>query len=576
MGRSSTSNGIGKKRTRSNVADENDHPMIRVGIVGIWSQGEAKKSELVSILKKTPPRPWLEGIKKDFIVVRPFNETYEIEGNTGVATDVAVGAYIEYAYASKNVAVDFIPPNECTKERLARNDLNFHILYDSLEGFHGDRSKGKRVWKRIEEALDTSNNVFPPRYYQKLINNKISYYNWCKKNDVRICPTFTLTKEEYAAEAKKHKAADEAALHAALANHYWDKIQGFGWGFRFFCKPVYGIESRDAKMFTVAAKNEQARFRKYFSMIMRKYPGIVIQKYIIGFGAHTDMPESRHLHIGEEYQYTIIQTDDKTYRPDSEDYVYNALSIGKDFPLEKMKAYAREVMNKLPEFKVQGVSLPRLTTRIDLGLRLHPAGLPDLEPGKEITIQADGESVKAMCLKKDITKDGIDTGYVGAIKCGAGIGGATGIIIKIDGGDNTVQIRYTGKHEHKGFHGKGWYPIETIEGYNPKEEITPFVNEIEYCPSLFVEETLKTIDQVVGDQMVNITRQFVNERGPTKKKEGSPMKEMTRHFCSVANISDEQTQTRPTKKRKVSKGLRKKTGSGKQSRRQSEATKTEA
>lgn len=518
--------GKGVKRSR-----DGDHPAIRVGIVGIWSQGEAKKSELVSILKKTPPRPWLEGIKKDFVVVRPDNDAYEIPGTSGVATDVAVGAYIEYAYADQNVAVDFIPPAQCNKERLARNDLNFHILYDSLEGFHGDRSKGKRTWKRIEEALDTADNVFPPRYYQKLINNKISYYNWCKENDVRICPTFTLTKEEYAKEAPKHKGKDDKESAETLAGHYWDKITGFGWGFRFFCKPVYGIESRDAKMFTVATKNEKKRFCKYFTHIMTKYPGIVVQKYIIGFGAHTDMPESRHLHIGDQYQYTIIQTDDKTFRPDHENYHYSALPVGPDFPLDTMKAYAREVMNKLPEFKVQGVSLPRLTTRIDLGLRLDIPGLPGLEPGKTVTIQADGEKVKAMCLKKDITKDGIDTGYIGQIKRGAGIGGATGEIVKIDGGDNTFLMRYTDEHEQSNCHGKGWYPIECIEGYNPSEAPTPYVNEIEYCPSLFVEETLKTIDQVVGDQMVNITRIFVTKRGA--KKFSSPMKEITRNFCNV-------------------------------------------
>ena len=38
-------------------------------------------------------------------------------------------------------------------ERLQANDLNFMLIYDILEAFHTDSTKGKQIYKRLEKCL---------------------------------------------------------------------------------------------------------------------------------------------------------------------------------------------------------------------------------------------------------------------------------------------------------------------------------------------------------------------------------------------------------------------------------------
>jgi len=57
--------------------------------------------------------------------------------------------------------VDYIRPREISKERLAQNDINFLIIYDLLESFHIDRSRGKRVYHQLLAAVHSLDNVFP-------------------------------------------------------------------------------------------------------------------------------------------------------------------------------------------------------------------------------------------------------------------------------------------------------------------------------------------------------------------------------------------------------------------------------
>jgi len=57
--------------------------------------------------------------------------------------------------------IDYIRPQDISRKRLAQNDINFLIIYDVLESFHIDRTKGKRVYNNFLDVLRSADNVFP-------------------------------------------------------------------------------------------------------------------------------------------------------------------------------------------------------------------------------------------------------------------------------------------------------------------------------------------------------------------------------------------------------------------------------
>jgi len=93
--------------------------------------------------------------------------------------------------------VDYIRPKDISKERLAENDINFLIIYDLLESFHIDRSKGKKVYHNFLTAIRTSDNVFPNWELQDFIGSKLKYYSYFQKVGIPVVPTHTLTREEF-------------------------------------------------------------------------------------------------------------------------------------------------------------------------------------------------------------------------------------------------------------------------------------------------------------------------------------------------------------------------------------------
>lgn len=379
---------------------------LRIGILCNKGSLEAGKCELVSTRRRKHARAWLKGIDQKHVEKRSKDALEGIESRwnaeTGVPVDQAAGLYVKHTFGDR-VHVDFIFAKDVSPERLATNDLNFLMLYDDLEAFHTDRSPGKAIYHKTVHTLSTANNVFPPRDYQEFVNSKINYYTHLRSNGITICPTICLKKEEYCKRVDKtsHQGAVET-LMAKIEKKGWDAI---------FCKPVFGIESRDAKMFKFISEHQKKRFGKYLKKIFEKYPGLVIQKYLEGFGDELDSPEVRCIHIGEDYQYAVQQTDSKNYRPKCEG------GTRTDLPMPLLKDFAKKVMGVLPEIVVQGVKLPRLITRLDLGFKMHGR---DSEPN-------------------------------------------------------------------------------------------PFVNEVEYCPSLYVENVHHHyIEKVVGDQMVVITQKLVD------------------------------------------------------------------
>jgi len=322
---------------------------LRIGILLTYPRLEVKKEELITARDKN--RPWNRLADPKFVVERKFRREKPIKsrhplGKYAIPGDVAVGCYIEHAYADKNVAVDFILPHEISKERLAANDLNFFLIYDLIEAFHTDKSKDKKCYKALKQCLEESDNIFPPYKYQELIFSKIKYYNYLMEHNVSIAPTLTMTTEQYADMGK------EAAVKLIL-----ETCMNEDWG-RLICKPVYGQEGIDAKFFEITHGKSLGN---YLERCMKKYPGIVIQKVIEGFGDSKKSPELRMYYVGNQYQYSVCANDNCVVRPKEE-------GGGFETPLNSLKNKTRKILRKLPKMEMpNGKKLPRLLTRLDMG-----------------------------------------------------------------------------------------------------------------------------------------------------------------------------------------------------------------
>jgi len=185
----------------------------RIGILLTDSQNEGKKEEIISLRRRQPPRPWIKKVdfKKnpDFRIERKayfLDCGSEVPKTVGVATDVSIGEYLKM-YHGDVFDVDYIRPREISKERLAHNDINFLIIYDVLESFHIDRTKGKRVYHNFLDVLRSADNVFPNWELQEFIGSKLIYYNYFKQVGIPIAPTHTLTREEFTAQVAVETAA---------------------------------------------------------------------------------------------------------------------------------------------------------------------------------------------------------------------------------------------------------------------------------------------------------------------------------------------------------------------------------
>lgn len=352
----------------------------RIGILLTRSADEAKKEEIISLRKRNPPRPWIKNVdfikNPDFKITRaPYNLGYKntpVPKTIGVATDVSAGEYIKH-FHGEEFEVDFIRPAEITKERLATNDINFLLIYDLLESFHTDRTKGKRLYNNFLQIIKNTPNVFPNWEYQEFIDSKLIYYNYFKANDIPICPTVTISRDEWNERVAKSSTKQVAGeiLSIIMKEEKWQKFIG---------KPVFGQEAKSCKIFK-DMKDIENRFEKYIVGTMVKYPGLIFQKFINGFGQTTDCPEIRMYYVGNTYQFSMIATKDRIYtlheeggRPAGRPQNASLKLTGTPIKLDTLKAIGDKVLSHLrPKLKLPAhpeggpSSLDLLMTRVDMG-----------------------------------------------------------------------------------------------------------------------------------------------------------------------------------------------------------------
>jgi len=119
-------------------------------------------------------------------------------------------------------------------------------------------------------------------------------------------------------------------------------------------------------------------FTKYVVTTLKKYPGIIFQKFIHKFGKSVEVPEIRQYWVGREYQFSMIATQRKIYCLSGEGHKplgrkqNGMMRLPKGANLEVLKDIARKVMevlqSKITLTSPDGVTLPLLMTRVDMGV----------------------------------------------------------------------------------------------------------------------------------------------------------------------------------------------------------------
>jgi len=118
-------------------------------------------------------------------------------------------------------------------------------------------------------------------------------------------------------------------------------------------------------------------FTKYVVTTLKKYPGLIFQKFIDGFGQSVEVPEVRTYWVGQEYQFFMVATKQKIYclageggRPQGRKQ-NGVMRLPKLANIETLKDIAKSVICVL-QTKVSrsssGHALPLLMTRVDMGV----------------------------------------------------------------------------------------------------------------------------------------------------------------------------------------------------------------
>ena len=202
--------------------------------------------------------------------------------------------------------------------------------------------------KRFNRVLSSLRNIFPSYPVQKLINDKGAYYTFFHRHGIPMIDTLVFgPKDIKGVPALKNTIAK---IRQRSRKNKWTQI---------VVKPNTGQEGI---RFSVLPENvDDDRLANALEDILDSYSGILVQKYIKGFDKKT--MEHRIYTINDKYAYTVLTQ--KTV--DTPRLVYEEGGNIRSPFWKSAKALAAKACRLMPRTKIDGVTLPNMLMRSDIG-----------------------------------------------------------------------------------------------------------------------------------------------------------------------------------------------------------------
>ena len=319
-------------------------PRAKVGII-VHSEicEELNKEEAVYLNDRK--RPWVKNTPKRWV---SFNERDNGTKRAATTGDVSLVMYLKDRFKD-SLDVDIITPEQLSAARLKGNDINFLIVYDMLEAFHTDLP-GKV--KRVTRIMQQCDNMYPSRKVVDLINYKPKYYKYLQRKGIPVADFRVLYRKDWVGLSDQAKIRKIGGVLRSIR----------AWDHAFVTKPVLGQASIMVKKFDRPYSKEY--IASYVNHTMKIYPGVIFQELMREFSTK-NCAEFRVYFVGDKFQYSVI-TDDSGPRLDKAEG-------GKTETPGYAEAIrlARKTVRALPQSVVHGVRLPRLLTRIDVGVAVQ-------------------------------------------------------------------------------------------------------------------------------------------------------------------------------------------------------------
>ena len=204
-------------------------------------------------------------------------------------SDVAIAMTIKLYYP--HIQVDIILPNEITKTRLQKNDVNFILGYDCINAINDDpfvkkfsNEKGYQLLHSIYS--NKSCKVFPPIEFLEFIWDKKKYLTKLHRNNVRISPSiFFKSNQKF--------------------NILLNQIKHYKWR-DFIIKPIGGTTAYGFQKFcSTDCSKDLTLLYNYFEE-NNMYKEFIVQELITGFQKYGEI---KMFWINNKYSYAVNTID---------------------------------------------------------------------------------------------------------------------------------------------------------------------------------------------------------------------------------------------------------------------------
>tara|TARA_Y100000389_G_scaffold197413_1_gene231977 strand:- start:7351 stop:8391 length:1041 start_codon:yes stop_codon:yes gene_type:complete len=255
-------------------------------------------------------------------------------------SDVAIAMIIKIKYP--DIMVDIILPNEISKKRLKKNQVNFAIGYDCINAINEDPYVKKFS---TDEGLDEIYSIF-------------------KDKSCKIFPTFehnnfTWDKKKYMIKYSKNKLPIPDSIFFK-PNHSIQKlinqIKSYRWN-DFIIKPIGGTTGLGFEQFSLNKCISDLSILEDYFKEYNYYKEFIVQQTITGFKTYGEI---KMFWINNQFSYAVNIKRDNVFSKETVKFVSDAKV------LEECKKISKKAVHLFPPMKVNGKNVDPVVIRTDL------------------------------------------------------------------------------------------------------------------------------------------------------------------------------------------------------------------